>query len=173
MKQNGNGNGSVKKIPDGFHTVTPHLVIRGAAKAIDFYKKAFGAQEIMCMSGPDGKTVMHGEIKIGNSIVFLAEEFPNMGCASPQALGNSPVTLCLYVEDCDAVFNQAVAAGAQVRMPLSDMFWGDRYGQVIDPFGHIWSIATHREDVSPAELRKRAAALFAAGGQCAGEPAHA
>jgi uncharacterized glyoxalase superfamily protein PhnB len=115
---------------------------------------------------------MHAELKIGDSHLFLADEFPNMGCHSPLALGGTPVTISLYVEDTDAVFNQAVAAGAQVRMPPTDMFWGDRYGQLTDPFGHVWAIATHQEDVSPEELARRAQAAFTSQeGSCAGEHA--
>jgi uncharacterized glyoxalase superfamily protein PhnB len=166
-----NGKNGVRAIPEGFHTITPHLVIRGAAQAIEFYTKAFGATEICRHPGPNG-LLMHAEIKIGNSIVFLADEFPAMGCQSPQTLGGSPVTLSLYVEDTDATFNQAVAAGATVRMPPMDMFWGDRYGQVIDPFGHIWAMATHKEDVSPEEMARRAQEAFKTGA-CSGEPAHA
>jgi PhnB protein len=165
-----NSKNGARPIPEGFHTLTPHLVVRGAATAIDFYKKAFGAQEVMRMALPDGKTIGHAEIRIGDSLVFLADEFP--GCQpSPQGLGGSPVTLNLYVEDCDAVFDRAVAAGAQVRMPPADMFWGDRYGQVVDPFGHIWALATHKEDVPPDELAQRAQAAFAGMGKGAGEPA--
>jgi PhnB protein len=148
---------AVPPIPPGFRTVTPHLVLRGAGKAIDFYKKAFGAEEIMRMPGPDGKSVMHGEIKIGDSIVMLADEFPGTPLSAPEKLGGTTVSLMLYVKDCDAVFNQAVAAGAKVSMPLMDMFWGDRYGQLTDPFGHIWAIATHKEDVLPEEMAKRGA----------------
>ncbi len=164
-----NGKNGVKSVPDGFHSVTPHLVVRGAAAAIEFYKKAFGATEVMRMTMPDGKAVGHAEIKIGDSLIMIADEFPQ--CQSPQALGGSPVTLGLYVEDCDAVFQRAVAAGAQVRMPPADMFWGDRYGQVTDPFGHIWSIATHKEDVAPEEMGRRAQAAFAQMGAGCQEPA--
>jgi uncharacterized glyoxalase superfamily protein PhnB len=167
-----NGKSGVRPIPDGMHSITAHLVVKGGAAAIDFYKKVFGAVEVMRFLCPTTGKLMHGEVKIGDSVVFLGDEFPEMGCNSPLALGNSPVTIHLYVEDADAVFNQAVAAGAQVRMPLMDMFWGDRYGQVTDPFGHIWSIATHIEDVPPEELATRAQAAFAQQNQsCAGEPA--
>jgi PhnB protein len=152
--------GKVSPIPPGFHTVTPHLVIKGAGAAIDFYKKAFGAEEVMRMPGPDGQSVMHAEIKIGDSIVFLADEFPGMPARSPKALGGTTVTITLYVADADKVFNQAVAAGATATMPPVDMFWGDRYGKVLDPFGHDWAIATHKEDVPPDEMAKRAAAAF-------------
>jgi uncharacterized glyoxalase superfamily protein PhnB len=153
--------------PAGNHTVTPHLVLRGADKALEFYKKAFGAVEVMRMPGPDGKGVMHAEIKIGDSMVFMADEWPGMYPAAPEKLGATTVSIHLYVKDCDAMFNQAVAAGANVSMPLMNMFWGDRYGQVIDPYGHLWSIATHVEDVPPAEMGKRAAEAMK---QMAGKP---
>lgn len=147
---------SVQPIPDGFHTLTPHLVVKGASDAIEFYKKAFGAQEMGRVSAPDGNTILHTQIKIGNSIVFLVDEFPQMGCKGPLSIGGTAVTLHLYVEDVDAAFNRAVAAGAQVTMPVADMFWGDRYGRVADPFGHHWSLATHKEDLSPAQISERA-----------------
>jgi uncharacterized glyoxalase superfamily protein PhnB len=156
-----------RPIPEGFRTITPHLIIKNAGQAIDFYKKAFGAEEVMCMRGPDGKGVMHAEIKIGDSMFMIADEFPQMGCISPQTLGNSPVGIHLYVSDVDSVFNQAVKAGATVKMPVTDMFWGDRYGKLQDPFGHQWSVATHKEDVTPEECAKRAAAAFG-GGACKG-----
>jgi PhnB protein len=143
-----------KPIPDGFHTVTPYLIVNGAARALEFYKKAFGATELMRMPGPEGK-VMHAEIKIGDSPIMLADEFPEMGARSPQALGGCPVSLMLYVDDVDARFNQAVAAGATVQRPVKDQFYGDRTGTLVDPFGHIWSIATHKEDVPPEEMQKR------------------
>ena len=149
-----------KAIPGGYYTITPHLSVRGAARAIEFYKRAFGAKELMRMPGPDGKTIMHAELKIGDSIFFLNDEFPDMGCPSPQSLGGTPSALHLYVKDVDAAFNRAVAAGAQVRMPVSDMFWGDRYGKIIDPFGHEWGIGTHKEDLTPEEIRKRGEAFF-------------
>lgn len=148
----------VKPIPDGYHTVTPYLVIRGASEAMNFYKKAFGAKELFRMPGPDGKKVMHAEMQIGDSIVMLSDEFPEMGGHSPQALNGSPVGIFLYVDDVDAVFNRAVAAGAKPEMPVQDMFWGDRYGKFTDPFGHRWSVATHKEDLSPEEIGRRAAA---------------
>jgi uncharacterized glyoxalase superfamily protein PhnB len=155
----------VNPIPPGFHTVTPHLVIRDAAKAIDFYKKAFGAEEICRMPFPPSGKIMHAEIKIGDSIIMLADEFPDMGdgCASlsPQALSGTSVTIHLYVTDADKFVNQAVAAGAKVLMPLMDMFWGDRYGKISDPFGHEWSVATHKEDLTPEEMGKRAEAAMA------------
>ena len=146
-----------KPIPEGYHTATPYLIIKGAAAAIEFYKKAFGATELLRMAQPDGK-IGHAEIKIGDSPIMLADEFPEMGARSPQSLGGSPVSVLLYVEDVDRVFNQAVAAGAKVARPVKDQFYGDRIGGVTDPFGHQWYIATHKEDVAPEELRKRAAA---------------
>jgi uncharacterized glyoxalase superfamily protein PhnB len=146
-----------KPIPDGYHTLTPHLVVNDAPKAIDFYKKAFGAEEITRMTGPDGKSVMHAELKIGDSRFMLAGEFPQMGCLSPQSLKGTPVTIHLYVTDVDAAFKRATTAGATPTMPVADMFWGDRYGKLTDPFGHHWSVATHKEDVSPAECAKRGA----------------
>ena len=145
-----------KPIPTGFHTLTPHLVVKGASQAIEFYKKAFGAEEIGRMPAPDGKTIMHADLKIGDSHVFLVDEFPQMDCRSPQSIGGSPVTIHMYVEDVDAAFGKAVAAGAKVRMPLADMFWGDRYGILADPFGHSWSLATHKEDLTPKEISARA-----------------
>jgi PhnB protein len=147
---------AVPAIPPGFHTVTPHLAVRGALAALEFYKKAFGAEAIMCMPAMEGK-VGHAEIKIGDSIIMLADEWPNTPLSSPAALKGTTVSIMLYVADCDAFFNRAVAAGAKVTMPLMDMFWGDRYGQVTDPYGHVWAIATHKEDVPPAEMAKRAA----------------
>ena len=148
----------VRPVPEGYHTATPYLIIKGAAKAIEFYKKAFGATELMRMADPNGR-IGHAEIKIGNSPIMLADEVPEMGYRSPQSLGGSPVSILLYVEDVDALFSQAVAAGAKVLRPPEDQFYGDRSGGVTDPFGHVWYIATHKEDVSPEEMRKRAAAL--------------
>ena len=151
----------VKRVPEGFHTVTPHLVIRDAAKAIDFYTRAFGAEELVRMPGPEGK-LMHAEIKIGDSILMISDEFLEWGAKGPEAIGGSPVTINLYVEDSDAVFNRAVEAGATVRMPLADQFWGDRYGQLVDPFGHVWSVATHIKDLTPEEMSAAAAAAMSA-----------
>jgi PhnB protein len=158
--------GNVKRVPDGYHTVMPHLVVRGAAKAIEFYKKAFGAKELGRHSGPDGQSIMHAELQIGDSRVFLNDEFPAMGAVSPQALNGTPVTLHLQVEDVDGLFNQAVAAGAQVIMPVADQFWGDRYGQVADPFGHRWSMASHIRDLTPDQLKEAAAAAFSSKPGC-------
>jgi PhnB protein len=151
--------GKVKPVPDGYHTVTPYLVISGAAKAIDFYTKAFGAQEQFRMPGPEGH-IMHAEIRIGDSVVMLSDEFPQMGAKSPQSLGGTPVNIFLYVEDVDAWFKRATAAGCTAEQPPTDMFWGDRYGKLSDPFGHSWSLATHKEDVAPEEMGKRAAAAM-------------
>jgi len=155
---------ATKKVPDGFHAITPHVVVKGASSALDFYRRAFGAEEVMRCAGPDGKSIMHAEMQIGDSRFFICDEFPDMGCRGPASLGGTPVTLHLYVADTDAAFKKAVAAGATSLMPPADMFWGDRYSKVQDPFGHHWSIATHIEDVQPVELQKRAAAAFAGGG---------
>ena len=144
----------VKPIPEGYHTISPNLVVSDAKGAIDFYKKAFGAQELFRMNFPDGK-VVHAELKIGDSMLMLSDEMPGGKCRAPQSLGGSPVNIFLYVEDVDRVFKQAVDAGAKVEMPLADMFWGDRWGSLTDPFGHSWSLATHKEDVKPDELRRR------------------
>lgn len=146
---------SVKPIPAGFHTVTPYLTVNNAAAAIDFYKRAFGAQEVVRMDAPQGK-IGHAELKIGDSMVMLADEMPASGTRSPQALGGTAVGIMLYVADVDSVFKQATAAGAKVESPVADMFWGDRYGKLTDPFGHSWSIATHKEDVAPQEMGRRA-----------------
>lgn len=142
---------SVKPIPEGMHSLTPHLICAGAADAIEFYKKAFHAVEVSRMPGPNGQ-VMHAHLTIGNSALMLADEFPQMGGFGPKTLKGSPVTIHLYVDNVDEVFSQAVAAGATVRMPVSDVFWGDRYGQVDDPFGHHWSIATHTRDLTPEQM---------------------
>ncbi|HMC58599.1 MAG TPA: VOC family protein [Candidatus Solibacter sp.] len=150
---------TVKPIPAGYHTATPYLVIKDAAKAIEFYKQAFGAQELFRMPKPDG-TIMHGEIQIGDSRLMVADQSAMGGAHSPQSLNGTPVSIFLYFEDVDSVFKQAIAAGATETMPVQDMFWGDRYGRLTDPFGHQWHIATHKEDVSPAEMGKRAAAAM-------------
>ena len=152
--------GSTKHIPEGYHSITPYLHIAGAARAIEFYKEVFGATEVMRMGDPSGK-VAHAELKIGGSYVMLADEFPEMGLRGPQSFGGSPVQLLLYVEDVDSLAERAVAAGAKLLEPLEDKFYGDRMGKLEDPFGHIWGIATHKEDVSPEEMERRAAALYA------------
>ena len=144
---------SVNPIPEGMHTVTPHLVCAGAGAAIDFYKKAFGATETSRMPGPGGK-LMHASVRIGDSAVMLVDEMPEWGSLGPKALKGSPVVIHLYVDDVDAFTARAVAAGAKVTMPVADMFWGDRYGQLEDPFGHRWSVATHVRDVSPADMQQ-------------------
>ena len=141
----------VQAIPEGMHSLTPHLVCRDAAQAIDFYGRAFGAIERFRLPAPNGE-IVHACVQIGDSLLFLFDEMPEHGALGPQALKGSPVTLHLQVQDADAAFARAVQAGASVAMPLADMFWGDRYGQVIDPFGHRWSIATHMRDVSREEM---------------------
>jgi len=149
----------VKAIPEGYHTATPYLTIKGAAAALDFYKRAFGAMEVMRMATPEGK-VGHAEIRIGDSAIMLSDEFPEMDARSPQLIGGSPVMIHLYVEDADTFVKRAVEAGAQLQRPVEDQFYGDRAGKLADPFGHIWWIATHVEDVPPQELERRAAAMF-------------
>jgi len=146
----------VKPIPEGYHSMTPYLCVKGAADAIEFYKKAFGAKELLRMPAPGGK-VGHAEIQIGDSRVMLADEFPEMGFVSPQSVGGTPVMMHLYVEDVDATVPKAVAAGAKVTREVADQFYGDRGGQVEDPFGHKWYVATHKEDLSPEEINRRAA----------------
>ena len=145
----------VNAVPDGFHTVTPHLMVRDANRALDFYKKAFGAEVLHVMPGPGGK-VMHAAVKIGDSIVMLADEFPEHGSTA----GASGDALHIYIDNVDAAFQRAVSAGASVKMPVMDMFWGDRYGQVVDPFGHTWSLATHTRDMSPEEMQKEQEKAF-------------
>jgi PhnB protein len=151
----------VKAIPDGHRSVTPYLTIRNAAEALEFYRKAFGATEHYRLMMPDGR-VGHAEIGLGDSIVMLSDEFPEYGGKAPGALGGSPVSMHLYVGDVDAVFRKAVSAGASVRKPVMDQFYGDRSGQLEDPFGHLWWIATHKEDVAPDEMQKRVQAMFGA-----------
>jgi uncharacterized glyoxalase superfamily protein PhnB len=143
----------VKPIPDGMHSVTPHLICAGAADAIEFYKKAFGAVDLGRLPGPKGR-LMHAAIRIGDSTVMLVDEMPEWGAFGPKSLKGSPVTIHLYVQDVDASVARAVAAGAKITMPLDDMFWGDRYCKVEDPFGHHWSIATHIRDVTPDEMKQ-------------------
>ena len=149
----------VKPIPEGYHTATPYLIITNAAKAIEFYKEAFGATELARLATPDGK-VGHAEIQIGDSRIMLADEFPEWDARSPQTIGGSAVHIMLYVADVDSVVNRAVAAGATLFKPVADQFYGDRSGSITDPFGHKWTIATHKEDVPPEEMRRRASALF-------------
>jgi PhnB protein len=142
----------VKHIPEGYHSVTPYLIFKGAAAAIDFYKKVFGATELFRMPDASGKLVGHAEIKIGDSHIMMADEYPEMGYLSPQTLGGTPVSILLYVEDVDSTVPRAVAAGAKLVQPIKDQFYGDRSGTLHDPFGHVWTIATHIRDVSPEEM---------------------
>jgi PhnB protein len=141
-----------KGVPEGFGTVTPHLVVEGAADALDFYKRAFGAEELVRMPMPDGQRLMHAAIKIGESMLMLVDAFEEWGVKGPKSLGGSPVTIHLFVPDVDAAFQRAVDAGCTVAMPVADQFWGDRYGKLKDPFGHDWSLATHLRQLSPAEM---------------------
>ncbi len=149
-----------KAIPKGYHTITPNIVVPAAAKAIDFYRKAFDAAEIMRMPGPDGR-IMHAELRIGDSVIMLCDEMPDMGAKSPKAYGGTPVSFYVYVEDVDAAWKRAVDAGAKAVMPLADMFWGDRTGRLEDPFGHSWSLAQHVEDLTPEQIKKGQEAYFA------------
>jgi PhnB protein len=153
---------AVKPVPEGYHTVTPYLIIKGAAQALEFYKRAFGAQELFRMADPSGK-IGHAEMQIGDSRVMLADEHPEMGHRGPSSPGATPVSLLLYVPDVDALAAQAIAAGASVSRPVQDQFYGDRSGTVIDPFGHVWTIATHKEDLAPEEMKRRAEAAMKAG----------
>ena len=154
---------SVKPIPDGYHSVQPYLAVDDAAKAIDWYKQALGATELFRMEGPGG-TIGHAELKIGDSVVLLADPFPQASTKPPKELGGTTASLMLYVEDVDAIVNRAADAGATVTMEVADQFWGDRFGSFTDPFGHSWSIATHIEDVPPDEMERRAAEFMAAAG---------
>ncbi|MGH9385147.1 MAG: VOC family protein [Vicinamibacterales bacterium] len=149
---------SVRAIPDGYYSLTPYLVCKGAAKAIEFYAKAFGAQEIVRMPGPNGQ-VMHAEVKIGNSMLMLSDENSERGQLSPQSIGGTATSIMFYSDDVDAVFKRAVSLGATSEMAPADQFWGDRMGNLVDPFGHKWAIATHKEDVSPEEMQKRMQAI--------------
>jgi PhnB protein len=142
----------VKAIPTGYHSITPYLIIDGATAAIDFYKKAFGATELFRMPDESGKRIRHAELKIGDSPIMLADEFPEMGYRNPKALGGTPVSLMLYVEDVDKVIPRAVTNGAKIVQPIKDQFYGDRSGTIHDPFGHVWTVATHIKDVSPDEM---------------------
>ena len=147
-------------IPEGYHTITPSLTVRNAAEAIEFYKEALGAQELMRMTGPDGK-IGHAELKIGDSIVFLGEEMPSMGNKSPQTLGAATGGLYLYVEDVDKAFQRAIDAGGKEKMPVTDMFWGDRYGQFVDPYGYTWGLSTHTHDMTNEEIAEGQKAFYA------------
>jgi uncharacterized glyoxalase superfamily protein PhnB len=154
----------VRPIPEGYHSLTPGLVVHNAAEAIEFYKRAFGARELARMPTPDGQKVWHAELQIGDSRLMLGDEMPGMGSRSPKSLGGTASSIHLYVEDADAAVERAVEAGATVTMPLEDAFWGDRYGQVTDPFGHSWGIATRREELSEAEMARRAEQFAAQAG---------
>jgi PhnB protein len=153
---------AVKSIPEGYHSVTPYLIISGAGDAIEFYKKAFGAKELFRFPAPDGK-IGHAEIKVGDSPIMLADEYPDMGYKGPQSLGGSPVSLMIYVDDVDVVFNRAVDAGATVKEAVTDKFYDDRIGSLVDPFGHVWHVSTHKEDVSIEEMQRRAKAAHGGG----------
>jgi PhnB protein len=148
-----------KPIPDGYRTATPYLIVKGAAEAIEFYKRAFGATEMLRMADPQGK-VGHAEIKIGDSVIMLADEHPAMGYRGPRSLGGSSVSILLYLEDVDGVFERAVKAGAKAQRPVMNQFYGDRSGTLEDPFGHVWTVATHVEDVAPEEMQRRAQAAM-------------
>jgi len=150
----------VKPIPDGFHSITPGIVVSNAKEAFEFYKKAFHAKEIYTFPTPDGK-ILHSMFQIGDSRVMMSDEFPSMGIKSPTTVGGTSVTLHLYVEDADKIFKQAIDAGAIVTMPIMDAFWGDRYGIVMDPYGHRWAVATHKIDMTPEGLRKAGEEYFA------------
>lgn len=163
---------AVKSVPEGMHTLTPHLVCKDAAKAIDFYKAAFGAVEFMRMPGPDGR-LMHASVQIGDSMLMLVDEMPEWGNLGPNARGGASVTVHMMVPNADAVFNQAIAAGATVKMPIADMFWGDRYGVLVDPFGHVWSVATRIKDMTPEEMAtagREAMASMSARPDCMDQP---
>jgi PhnB protein len=150
---------AVKPVPDGYHTATPYLIVSDAARALEFYQRAFGAKELMRFAAPDGK-IGHAEIKIGDSVIMLADEFPQMGYRGPKALGGSPVSILIYIDDVDARFARALAAGAVQTQPVEDKFYGDRSGTLVDPFGHVWTLSTHVEDVPPDELARRAEAAM-------------
>jgi PhnB protein len=154
---------NVKPIPDGYHNVTPYLYVRNAAGAIEFYKNVFGATEIMRMPGPDGR-IMHAELRLGDSVVMLADENPHMGIMSPQTVGGFSAGMLLYVPSVDAVVKRAVENGAKALRPIKDQFYGDRSGSILDPFGHMWTVSTHVEDVAPEEMKKRMAAMSQAAG---------
>jgi len=149
-----------RPVPEGYHTVTPYIVVNDAARAIDFYKKAFDATELNRMQGPQGK-IGHAELRIGDSVIMLSDELPGSDCRAPQSLGGTTANIFLYVKDVDHSYQKAVSAGAKSTTPVADMFWGDRYGRLTDPFGHSWSLATHKEDVAPDEMKRRMDAQMA------------
>lgn len=150
----------INAVPEGFHAVTPCLTLKNSLKAIEFYKKAFGAKELGIFPAPDGRSTMHAVIQIGDSILMMGDEMPGQGCKSAESLNASPISLYVYVPDADAVFNQAVAAGSTITMPMADMFWGDRCGSVTDPFGYMWTIATHIRDLTAEEVQAGARSFF-------------
>lgn len=151
----------VKKIPDGYSSVTPALIVKDGLKAIEYYKKTFGAKQRACMMMPDGKKVAYAELEMGNSVIMIGDEFPEMKFLSPTTIGGTPISLVLYVEDVDKTFNLAVSEGGKVLEPLADQFWGDRLGSIEDPFGHRWSILTHIKDLTPEEMNKAAEEAYA------------
>lgn len=157
---------NVSPVPEGFNTVSAHIIIKNAKEALEFYKKAFGAEELCVMTGPDGNSVMHAEIKIGNSVIMIGDEYPGPGVKSPVTLNGSSVCIHIYTEDADALFDRAKDAGATEVMPIGDQFWGDRYGMLSDPYGHYWSVATHKEDLTVDEINKRAEEFFKNMGDC-------
>jgi PhnB protein len=154
----------VKPIPDNYRTVTPYLVVDNAKSAMEFYRRAFGAKEVMKMDGPGGK-IAHAELKIGDSMIMISDEMPGSGARAPHSLNGTTASVFLYLEDVDSTFKQAVSAGAKVEAQPADMFWGDRYGRLTDPFGHLWSLATHKEDVAPQEMERRMREAAAKAGQ--------
>jgi uncharacterized glyoxalase superfamily protein PhnB len=160
----------VNPVPEGMHTVTPHIVVRDAAGAIEFYKQAFGAKELHRMMMPDGKTVMHAAIRVGDSMIMMADELPNMGTRSPATIGGTPVSFYLYVKDVDKFFDKAVRAGAKVTMPIMDAFWGDRMGALEDPYGHSWSIASRKKILSPKQMKQAQEEWMASMAATAGKP---
>lgn len=149
----------IEKIPKDYHSITPVLIVKNGDEAIEFYKKGFGVQERDRMKGPDGR-VAHAELKLGDSVFMLSDEYPEMDCHSPKTIGGSPVSMYVYVDDVDSFFDKAISAGAKVLDPIKDQFWGDRHGRLEDPFGHLWSIATHKKDLSEDEMKKAAEAAF-------------
>ena len=149
----------IEKIPKDYHSITPVLIVKNGDKAIEFYKNGFGVKERCRMKAPDGK-IAHAELKLGDSVFMLSDEYPEMKCLSPKTIGGSPVSMYVYVDDVDSVFNKAISAGAKVLDPVKDQFWGDRHGRLEDPFGHLWSIATHKKDLSEEEMKKAAEAAF-------------
>lgn len=149
----------IEKIPKEYHSITPVLIVKNGDEAIEFYKNGFGVEERCCMKGPDGR-VAHAELKLGDSVFMLSDEYPEMKCHSPETIGGSPVSMYVYVDDVDSIFNKAISAGAKILDPVKDQFWGDRHGRLEDPFGHLWSIATHKKDISDEEMKKAAEAAF-------------